>query len=207
MINAIIYDLDGTLLDSIEDLHGAINALLERLGSPAVELALTRALLKSGSRALVEGSLRTNPGGLSEKELYLLFNEEYEKRLTDKSRPFLGIPELLVEVKNRGILQAITSNKKGALAHSVCEHFFPGQLDLVLGTIPLPAKPDPAMLLHAMEELGVSPQEVLYIGDTIADRHAAINAGIRMLWADWGYGEKPQGQASLKEPLELLEHL
>ncbi|NLL22784.1 MAG: HAD hydrolase-like protein, partial [Tissierellia bacterium] len=132
-MKAIIYDLDGTLINSIEDLMDALQALIFRLGGKAVEREELFDLLEVGSRKLME-ALESRPDGLTDVDLFEMFNNEYETRLWNKTEPYEGVREMLEAVAQRGCLQAVVTNKIDRLAQRVCAHFFPGVFELCIGT-------------------------------------------------------------------------
>lgn len=205
-MKAIIYDLDGTLINSIEDLMDALQALIFRLGGEAVEREELFDLLEVGSRKLME-ALESRPDGLTDVDLFEMFNNEYETRLWNKTEPYEGVREMLEAVAQRGCLQAVVTNKIDRLAQRVCAHFFPGVFELCIGTIPLPTKPDPTMLNMVMKDLGVDPSEVVYVGDTKGDMEAAEAAGILGVGVNWGYGGNFETKYLLKEPEDLIRLL
>ncbi len=207
MIKAILYDLDGTLVDSIEDLGDALNAFLVRLGQKPADIHTFRSLLETGSRRLLLDSVEFLPEGYTPEELYMMFNDEYSTRLWEKSKPFPGVYGLLEKVKKRGLQQAVISNKKHDLVELVCDHFFKDTFEVCLGTMPNPPKPDPTMLHMVIDQLGIEPSEILYVGDTLGDMEAAKNAGVQGVWADWGYGGKHTFEPMLHQPMELMELL
>ena len=207
MIKAILYDLDGTLLDCIEDLGDSLNLFLERLGQEPTTIEQFRALLEIGSRELLLDSIHRIPEGMEPSTLYDMYNEEYSKRLWVKTKPFEGVYDMLEAINQRGIRQAVISNKPHSLVEPICDYFFDGIFERCLGTIPLPPKPDPTMIQQVMEDLLVKPDEVLYLGDTLGDMKAAKNAGVCGSWVDWGYGGKHVFDRMLHHPLELLDVL
>lgn len=186
--HTIIFDLDGTLVDSLEDLCDSVNAVLTAGGYPPRDLDEVRAFIGNGAKKLVERSL---PAGTAEAETARAleaFQKEYQRRLLVKTHPYPGIPELLKSLKAQGMKVAMLSNKPHDAAVSICEGLFPGVFDLCWGARPgIPKKPDPTAVLLAMKELGTQPEQTAYVGDSEPDIRTAKNAGICSVGVSWGF--------------------
>jgi phosphoglycolate phosphatase len=187
---ALISDLDGTLLDTLEDLADSVNAALARLGLPQHELDAYRYFVGDGRRAL---ALRALPEDRREQAtldpMIAYIGEEYEKRWMDRSQPYEGIPELLDALTALGVRMAILSNKPHSYTEATVSRLLPNwSFELVLGESPsTPRKPDPSGALQIMERMGLEPRECLYIGDSGVDMQTATAAGLYAVGVLWGF--------------------
>jgi phosphoglycolate phosphatase len=187
---ALISDLDGTLLDTLEDLADSVNAALARLGLPQHELNAYRYFVGDGRRAL---ALRALPEDRREQatldSMIAYIGEEYEKRWMDHSQPYDGIPELLDALTALGVRMAILSNKEHSYTEATVSRLLPNwSFELVLGESPsTPRKPDPSGALQIMERMGLEPVECLYIGDSGIDMQTATAAGLYAVGVLWGF--------------------
>jgi phosphoglycolate phosphatase len=209
---AVLFDLDGTLLDSLEDLAQSMNAVLLRLGFPAHPVAAYRRFVGDGMEVLVR---RTLPEACrDETTLARALKEmrsEYGRRQEERTRPYPGIPELLNELARRRVPMAILSNKPEDATRRLAgtllgEWAFESVLGAKQGR---PKKPDPAGALEVAGELGVPAGEWLYVGDTDTDMLTAQAAGMHGLGVLWGFRDAAELRAAgakglLAEPLELL---
>lgn len=188
---AAIFDLDGTLLDTIEDLTDSINAALTAQGYPVRTIGECKSLVGDGLstfilRALPE-SVREHPEAV--RRLLEATRAEYRLRSTVKTKPYPGIRAMLEKLTERKIPLAILSNKPQAATISVVAHYFPGVLfRAVFGareTVPI--KPDPAGALEIAALLKLPPREILFLGDTNTDMRTAAAAGMFGVGALWGF--------------------
>ena len=210
---AVLFDLDGTLLDTLEDLADSTNAALAALGFPPHPVDEYRTLVGDGIRNL---ALRALPDGRRDDatvdRCIRLTREEYGRRWDAKTRPYPGVPELLDELARRGVRMAILSNKPDAATGEVVAKLLPRwQFDVVRGAREgVPLKPDPAAALEVAEALGAAPAEVLYLGDTNTDMRTARAAGMRAVGALWGFRTAEELQTAgaqdlVARPQDLLE--
>ena len=212
---AVIFDLDGTLLDTIEDLADSMNAALQGEGHAVHAIDTYRYFVGDGIENLVRRAL---PESARDEESVnrgkAAMESEYNKRWNAKSRPYTGVPELLDQLTQRQIPIAILSNKPEPFTLlAVNELLSPWTFFPIRGARPdTPRKPDPTGALVVAEELGVVPGKCLYLGDTDTDMKTAVGAGMYALGATWGFrpGEellRTGAQILLDEPMELLELL
>ncbi len=190
-VRAAIFDLDGTLLDTIEDLTDSMNAALSALGFPALTIDDCKTLVGDGLSTFIRRALpeaqRDNPESV--RRLLEAMRAEYRLRCAVKTRPYPGIPEMLAGLASRKIPLAVLSNKPHASTLMIIAHYFPETVfRAVLGareTVPI--KPDPAGALEIAALLGLPPGEILYLGDTNTDMQTAQSAGMFGVGALWGF--------------------
>lgn len=190
MIKLVIFDLDGTLLDTIGDLAMATNYALRRCGYPEHEIPEYRFFVGNGIRKLFERALPEPNRSAGEIErLRAYFLEYYGMHKTDLTRPYPGIPGLLQGLEQKGIALAVASNKYQEATESLIRHFFPDRRFVaVLGQREgIPVKPDPAIVEEIIRKAGVRAEEVLYVGDSGVDMETASRAGIVSAGAMWGF--------------------
>ncbi len=187
MIRAVLFDLDGTLTNSLEDIADAMNRSLRLHGLPEWPLDAYRYLVGDGAKKLAERAVRERQElALSVQQTYQAY---YQAHTQVKTRPYDGVPEMLKALQARGMPMAVFSNKPDADTRNVVAHFFPEiKWTAVRGQVEgVPVKPDPAGALAAAAAMGVAPEEVLYLGDTATDMHCAVNAGMHPVGALWGF--------------------
>ncbi len=187
---AVIFDLDGTLVDSIEDIGAAMNTVLETLDLPLHAADDYRAMLGWGMRRLVALALpesRREPTTLD--AAVAAMTAEYGRHPLVRTRPYDGIPELLAELGRRGIPAAVLSNKPDALTQAIVAELFPcTAFHSVQGDrAGIPRKPDPCAALDLCGRMGSEPGKVLLLGDSAVDMETARNAGTARAGALWGY--------------------
>jgi len=184
----VIFDLDGTLLDTVEDLRAALNYGLEQGGFPPKTTAEMKLIIGGGVRNHVKNAV---PEGTPEDvidRVFAAFKARYNAHNNDTTRPFPGIPELLKALKAAGIRVAVNSNKLDEDSHVLVAAHFPGLVDMAIGDREgVPRKPSPVSANEIMAALGVSPDRVLYVGDGDSDIQTARNAGTDGAWVSWGY--------------------
>lgn len=211
---AVIFDLDGTLVDSLADLSDSVNLMLESYGFPTHEMEKYRYFVGNGSKKLMERTLPRDKAASAEfvEEALVKYKAIYKERLLEKTRPYNGVRELLEELKSRGIPLGVCTNKHNDAALTIVKILFaPGTFEEVLGDRPgFPKKPNPATPLEIASHLGVKPDEVAYLGDTSVDMETAVHAGFLPVGVLWGFRPEEElvksgAKILLKAPLELLE--
>lgn len=183
-----IFDLDGTILDTLEDLYLAVNEALRAHGMPARTLAQVRQFVGNGIRKLIE---RAVPEGTAEAEITAVhetFTAYYTLHCADHTKPYDGIPELLARLREQGIRTAVVSNKADYAVQSLCAQYFPGQFDAVAGEREgVRRKPAPDAVNAVLETLGIERTAAVYIGDSDVDVETAKNATIPCISVLWGF--------------------
>jgi phosphoglycolate phosphatase len=198
-MKVFIFDLDGTLIDSLADLAEAVNRMLDDHDYPRAPLSVFPQYIGDGVRALVTRAL---PREVVDKEDIDARVAEYQKHYLDtwhdQTRPYAGINETLDDLVAHGMKLAVLSNKPDHFTKLCCSHFFPNvPFAPVLGARDsVPRKPDPAAALEICRELGMTPQDCAFVGDSGIDMATAVNAGMLPVGVRWGF----RGEA------ELLQH-
>ncbi len=211
---AVIFDLDGTLLDTIDDLADSMNKVLAQLGLPVHEVESYKDMVGDGLTNLVERVLPANHRKTSTIEYCIReMEEEYQKRWNKKTRPYDGIPELLAALLKRKVRMNVLSNKLDRYTQiSVDFYFSQFPFECVMGATPsIPIKPDPAGALFIAKKLGVEAKNFVYLGDTNTDMKTALAAGMLPVGALWGFRKRIELEESgagavIGHPLELLEY-
>jgi len=211
----MLFDLDGTLLDTLEDIADAVNRALASLGVPPHPNKAYRYFVGEGIGELARRALPENRRGTDDIRACLLaISREYGGGLLVKTKPYPGILELLAELVKRRIRCAVVSNKPHELTLRSVGTLFPGfPFGAVLGERSgVPPKPDPTVALEAASTLGVVPAQCVYVGDSGVDMKTAVAAGMYPVGALWGFREKDElvangAKALIKHPLDLLKLL
>jgi len=212
-IRAVLFDLDGTLLDTIEDLTEAMNAALSELGYPGHGVSECKTLVGEGIDHFARSALPSSESGkeATVARLVELMGAEYARRWQTKTRPYDGIPTLLDELAARKLTLAVLSNKADDFTKMMVAYFFPGtEFAAVVGAREGQArKPDPAPALEISALMGVPPDETIFLGDTRTDMETARRAGMIPIGALWGFrtaGELLENGARylIRRPAELL---
>jgi phosphoglycolate phosphatase len=214
-IRGLLFDLDGTLIDSAPDLAGAANRLRADHGLEPLPLDQLRPMVGSGARGMVGVAFGVAPGEARFEALRDAFLAHYEAGLLERTQPFDGVPELLSALDAAGIAWGIVTNKATRFTAPIVAGLGLAQRAgvVVCGDTTPHAKPHPEPLLHAARALGLAPGSVAYVGDDLRDAQAARAAGMPMLAATWGYlglGEPVHdwgADALLDAPSQLLEWL
>ena len=184
----VIFDLDGTLLDTLEDLKDAANHELRQGGDPERTLEEVRTFVGNGLRMLM---VRALPQGRSEEEIdrrTASMKAYYAENACHKTRPYPGILTLLERLKAEGVTVAVVSNKMDGAVKTLCATYLPGLVDLGRGEVEgVPRKPAPDMVELALRQLGKEKAGAVYVGDSEVDIATARNAGIPCLSVTWGF--------------------
>lgn len=209
-MKALIFDLDGTLLNTIGDLHHCTNYALRKFGFPERTLEEINAFVGNGLGMLIR---RAVPVGTSEgtsQEVLLEMKAYYAEHYHDLTLPYPGIIDLLKACKDKSIPMAIVSNKADPFVKNLRSLFFSEWIDIAIGEAPeYPRKPSPDMVYAVMEQLGLKSTEAYYVGDSEVDILTAKNAGLPCLAVTWGFREEEllieAGATDLiREPMELF---
>lgn len=192
-LRAVFFDLDGTLLDTLEDIATSANAALRSQGLPPHPIEAYNKFVGEGARTLVEKMAKE----ANHAALLDAFKEHYQTNWYTTSKPYVGIQDLLEALTCKGVKVGILSNKPDAFVQACVAHFFPSiPFCSVAGEKEkIPRKPDPKGLLVALEALHVAPQEACYVGDTKTDMETAQRAKVLPLGVSWGFRDAEELRA------------
>ena len=206
-----IFDLDGTILDTLEDLADAVNYALKEYGYPQRTLEEVRRFVGNGIRKLIE---RAVPAGLTEEDIskvHQTFSAFYQEHCADKTRPYKGILPLLERLREAGCLTAVVSNKADVAVQPLCQQYYDGLFDFAVGEREgIRRKPAPDAVQEVLRRLRVDAGEAVYIGDSEVDIQTAANAGLDSIIVTWGfrdraYPESQGGKRFVDRPEEIEE--
>jgi phosphoglycolate phosphatase len=190
MKNTVVWDMDGTILNTLEDLKDSVNHAVVTYGFPPYNLEEIRAMLGNGIKVLMELAV---PGGYTNPkfdECFETFRDYYQQHMNDKTRPYAGIPEVMQQLKKLGYKQAIVSNKIDNAVKKLAEMHYPF-VDLALGESEgLQRKPQPDMVWKALDELKITKENAVYIGDSEVDLATAQNSQMDCISVAWGFRDK-----------------
>lgn len=210
---AVIFDLDGTILDTLEDLTDAVNFALRNNQHPEHSIDEVCSFVGNGIRLLVE---RAVPADLEPEEIDKVFADfkmYYKEHCSDKTKPYDGIPELLQKLKENHIKTAVVSNKADNAVQILCRQYFKNQFDFAVGErAGIQKKPAPDSVNEALRELKLSAEEAVYVGDSEVDIQTAQNAGMESMIVEWGFREadflkKSGAKLLVSSPMEIWENV
>ena len=189
--STVIFDLDGTLIDTLGDLRNSVNYTLSLKGFPGRTYDEVKSFVGNGIAKLVSRAL---PAGTDEKtfeECLAVFRKHYLEHSLDLTAPYPGICETLAELKKAGVKTAVVTNKTEDAAVKIVNHFFGGSIDVTVGqSDALAPKPAPDGVFAAMKKLGSAPEECVYAGDSEVDCATARNAGLPVIGCAWGFRDR-----------------
>lgn len=212
-IRAVVFDLDGTLLDTLEDLTDAVNIALRRNHMPTRTLAEVRSFLGNGMQVLIEKAVidgRENP---FYQKTYEEFRDYYDKHCQEKTDIYPGVRLLLDELRYRGIQMAIVSNKADPDVKKLSDKYFSDYIHTAIGETPdIARKPAPDTVLEALAELKIPAGQAVYVGDSEVDIHTADNAGLQCISVTWGFRDRNSLVESgarhlIDRPIDLLSYI
>ncbi|MBE6972909.1 MAG: HAD family hydrolase [Ruminococcaceae bacterium] len=185
----VIFDLDGTVLDTLDDLANSVNWVLTQHGWPTHERDTYKYFVGNGMVKLLE---RATPEQAKQPGLWEQVQEEfhayYAQHKADCTKPYDGMERVLNRLKEVGVSIAVLTNKPNTAAQPIMEQYYPGVFPLVQGAMPqLPVKPDPTVLMRLMERMGANPESTLFVGDSNVDIQTAKNGGLSSCGVLWGF--------------------
>ena len=220
MFNIYVFDLDGTLLDTLQDLANSVNYALRQHGMPEHSIDDIRRFVGNGVRLLMERAVPDGARNPQFEAAFATFRLHYMQHSLDTTRPYDGIPELIHELKNRGCQMAVVSNKMMAATQELVHHFFP-DIPVAIGeheAAGIRKKPAPDTVFEALRQLGVAhhpssiihqTSDIVYIGDSDVDIETARNSGLPCISVLWGFRNRDfllaHGATTFAEhPLDIL---
>lgn len=192
MIKGIIFDLDGTLCDTLDDIRTGVNNTLERLGYSTRTRGEIHKFINNGARELIRRSLPKDVQGVDfiVDSALTDYNMEYAKCYCDTTYPFDGIEELLIDLKNMGYKLSVLSNKQDEFVKEIISRLFGDDLfTVVMGQSSFPPKPDPSSALYIAKMMGARPEQCIYVGDSDVDVETSYRAAMSFVGVGWGYRE------------------
>jgi phosphoglycolate phosphatase len=188
-----IFDLDGTLLDTLADLAASVNYALRTHGMPEHSIDDIRRFVGNGVRKLMERAIPNGEANPDFEATFATFREHYMHHSLDTTQPYPGIPEALAELKAKGCRLAVVSNKMMAATVELCRHFFPDTIEVAIGEHEaegIRKKPAPDTVFAALRELGVDKSGAVYVGDSDVDVQTAANSGLPCISVLWGFRDR-----------------
>ena len=208
-----IFDLDGTLLDTLEDLADSANYVMEVFGYPKRTVAEVRSFVGNGIRKLLERSAPKDTPAEEIDRMFELFKEYYGAHCADKTKPYDGVMELLADLQTQGVNLAVVSNKADYAVKTLCEQYFPEYFDEAVGErVGIARKPAPDTVNEVLKNLAIDKSQAVYIGDSEVDVQTAKNAELDCIAVDWGFRDKEVleeagAETIVSTPADLMKYL
>lgn len=191
MLNTVVFDLDGTLLDTLGDLAGSVNYALRKHGLPECSLQEVRSFLGNGIVRLMQGAVKNAVQGAAFEEVFQTFRSHYLEHCLDTTQPYPGILPMMEKLREAGVKMAIVSNKLHPAVQELSRRFFAELVTSAVGeSETVRRKPNPDGVLRALKEMGSRPEEAIYVGDSEVDWETACNAGLRCALVCWGFRDE-----------------
>ena len=204
-MKTLIFDLDGTILDTLVDLKNAVNHGLKSKNLPEKDLEFVRRAIGNGTQVLIK---RCTPDSLPDDErqiVFKTFKSYYLNHYCDDTKPYPGILDILTELKGKCHL-AVVSNKDDDLTKKLIEKEFPNLFDIIQGSFfDQPKKPHPYLINKVLKDNGIDKKDCLYIGDTDVDKESAINAGLDYLLVNYGYRTKDELEKTCPDDMSISD--
>ena len=188
-----IFDLDGTLLDTLGDLAASVNYALRTHGMPEHSIDDVRRFVGNGVRLLMERAIPDGEANPDFEATFATFRQHYMQHSLDTTKPYEGIPETLAELKARGCHLAVVSNKMMAATQELIRHFFPDTISVAIGeneAAGIRKKPAPDTVFAALQQLGMGKENAVYVGDSDVDIQTAANSGLPCISVLWGFRDR-----------------
>ena len=191
MLNTVVFDLDGTLLDTLGDLAGSVNYALRKHGLPECSLQEVRSFLGNGIVRLMQGAVKNAVQGAAFEEVFQTFRSHYLEHCLDTTQPYPGILPMMEKLREAGVKMAIVSNKLHPAVQELSRRFFAELVTSAVGeSETVRRKPNPDGVLRALKEMGSRPEDAIYVGDSEVDWETARNAGLRCALVCWGFRDE-----------------
>lgn len=192
MYKAVIFDLDGTLLNTLTDLYNSVNHALRTFGFPERTIDEVRRFIGNGVKKLME---RSTPEGTSEKvneECLDCFRAHYLQHMSDNTAPYEGVNELIAKLREKGIRTAVVSNKLHSAVVDLCKDYFEGIEEAIGVSVEAERKPNPVNVIKVLDTFGITADECIYVGDSEVDVQTAHNADVKCIGVTWGFRDEAE---------------
>ena len=192
MYKAVIFDLDGTLLNTLTDLYNSVNHALRTFGFPERTIDEVRRFIGNGVKKLME---RSTPEGTSEKvneECLDCFRAHYLQHMSDNTAPYDGVNELIAKLREKGIRTAVVSNKLHSAVVDLCKDYFEGIEEAIGVSVEAERKPNPVNVIKVLDTFGITADECIYVGDSEVDVQTAHNADVKCIGVTWGFRDEAE---------------
>lgn len=211
--DTVVFDLDGTLLDTLDDLMNSVNYALESNGYPARTRDEVRRFVGNGILLLMQRALPSGQENPDFEKVFAGFKEHYGIHCNDLTKPYDGIMELLELLKEKGVKMAIVSNKADFAVKELSEIYFKGIIPVAIGekeSEGIRKKPAPDTVMEALRQLGSTTENAVYVGDSEVDLATAENCGMDYILCEWGFREREKleelgGKVFVKKPSEIAD--
>lgn len=212
MKKAVIFDLDGTLLNTLGDLASSVNFALRECGYPERTIDEVRSFIGNGVVMLMHRSVPSGTNEAEEKDCFEIFRKRYLEHMEDTTAPYDGVNELIFELSRLGVKTAVVSNKLDAGVKGLCKKYFPGLTCAFGVNNESERKPSPANVYKALSELKIQKEDAIYVGDSEVDVQTAQNSGLEMIGVTWGYRSKrllidSGAKITVDKPQEIIEYV
>lgn len=211
--DTVLFDLDGTLLNTLDDIKDSVNYALNKFNYPLRTLEEVKKFVGNGAKLLIDHVVPTNTSIENSAKCLEIYKEHYAHNSQNKTRPYDGILSLLKLLNHQDIKLAIVSNKFDFSVKELCQIYFGEYIQVAIGeSANVARKPAPDSIYTAIKELGVVKSQVIFVGDSDVDVHTAHNAGIPCIGVTWGFRdkevlEKAGADFTIDKPEELTEYL
>ena len=192
MYKAVIFDLDGTLLNTLTDLYNSVNHALRTFGFPERTIDEVRRFIGNGVKKLME---RSTPDDTSEKvneECLDCFRAHYLQHMSDNTAPYDGVNELIAKLREKGIRTAVVSNKLHSAVVDLCKDYFEGIEEAIGVSVEAERKPNPVNVIKVLDTFGITADECIYVGDSEVDVQTAHNADVKCIGVTWGFRDEAE---------------
>lgn len=211
-MDTVIFDLDGTLLNTLEDLTDSVNHAMEEFGFPLHTIEEIRSFVGNGAPTLIERSIPQGKENPSYDAVLAAFKEHYAAHCEDKTNPYEGIMELLAQLKEKGYRMAVVSNKFDGAVKRLCGKYFGDYIEAAIGeSADVKRKPAPDTVYQALRELSCDASRAVYVGDSEVDIQTAKNASLPCISVTWGFRTEERlkdagadGKLMIRNPQELV---
>lgn len=206
-----VFDMDGTILNTLEDLADSTNYALKANGLPERTIDEVRIFLGNGIRLLIERAVPTDTDKELTDKVFDTFKEYYKTHCAVKTRPYDGIKDVLLELRKAGCLTAVVSNKADFAVQDLCKDYFDNLFDFAIGEREgIKKKPAPDSVFEVLSKLNVEKDNAVYIGDSDVDFATSVNAGMDVIMVGWGFRDEEflrekGAKRIIKQPSEILD--